>query len=135
MFALHERLAADTFFVADLKLCSLLLMNNRFFPWLLLVPRVEGVREIIDLPPANRHALMDEIADVSRLMQELFTPDKLNVAALGNQVPQLHVHLIARYRSDSSWPNPVWGGVSEKYDNSQEVIDKLVRKVRTSNII
>src|SRR5579871_4802694 len=103
VFALHPDLERDTFFVADLALCRALLMNNRLFPWLVLVPRVINMREIMDLSDADRHRLMDEIAHASRVMMSVFSPDKLNVAALGNQVPQLHVHVIARFTADAAW--------------------------------
>src|SRR5215469_12081697 len=108
MFALHPQLACDTFFITDLKLCRVLLMNNGLFPWLILVPKVDGIKELIDLSDTDRHVLMDEISLASEIMKALFSPDKLNIAALGNQVPQLHVHIIARFTHDSAWPNPVW---------------------------
>ncbi len=97
MFTLNPQLAADTFPVADLDLCRVLLMNNALFPWLILVPRQDGLVEITDLPPQDLHTLMDEISRVSVAMQSLFKPYKLNIAALGNQVRQLHIHVIARF--------------------------------------
>lgn len=116
-FTLHEKLAADTIPVGDLSLCRVLLMNDRRFPWLILVPVRANMRELIDLLPGDRILLMQEIASVSEMMRAVFTPDKLNVAALGNMVPQLHVHVIARKITDSAWPNPVWGqGAAESYD-------------------
>ena len=108
-FALHPRLAADTVVVTDLPLCRVLLMDDARWPWLILVPRRAGVRELIDLSPAAQQALTGEIARASRTLQTLFSPDKLNVAALGNVVEQLHVHVIARWRGDPAWPAPVWG--------------------------
>ena len=108
-FRLHERLEADTAFVADLGLSRLLLMRNALWPWLILVPRRPGVVEVHRLDPADRAALMEEIAQVSGVLEREFRPDKLNVGALGNLVPQLHVHVIARYRGDPAWPGPVWG--------------------------
>jgi len=125
MFVLHPQLEKDTLFVAELALCRVLLMNNKLFPWLILVPRVEGAREIIDFPAQAQHVLIDEIARVSHVMQALFAPDKLNVAALGNQVEQLHVHVIARYRSDVAWPHPVWGKGGEAYGDAQGLIKQL----------
>ncbi len=108
-FALDARLADDTHPVAELELSSLRLMDDANYPWLLLVPRVAGVSELIDLEDEQRRQLVAEIDRISRLLKSLFRPDKLNVAALGNVVPQLHVHLIARYRDDPAWPAPVWG--------------------------
>jgi diadenosine tetraphosphate (Ap4A) HIT family hydrolase len=108
-FSLDPVLAGDTLLVADLKLCRFLLMDEPGWPWAILVPRRAGAVEIVDLAPADRAALMDEIAEVSSLLRRLHQPKKLNVAALGNQVAQLHVHIIARHATDIAWPNPVWG--------------------------
>ena len=118
-FQLHARLAKDSFPVTDLPLCTVRLMNNKHFPWVLLVPQVEGAREWIDLTREQQHQLSDEIAVVSHIFQALVTPDKLNIGALGNQVPQLHVHVIARYQADKAWPNPVWGGAHEAYSDEE----------------
>lgn len=92
-----------------LPLCRVLLMNDRRFPWLILVPEREAVREIHQLSPADRAALIEEIALGSGVLERLFHPDKLNVGALGNIVPQLHVHVVARAAGDPAWPGPVWG--------------------------
>lgn len=100
-------------------------MNNRLFPWIILVPRVEGAREIIDLSIEERYVLMDEIAYACEAMRAIFIPEKLNVAALGNQVPQLHVHVIARFAADAAWPNPVWQKGSEPYVNPEDTIRPL----------
>ena len=116
-FELDARLAADTALVADLSLCRVGLMNDATFPWLILVPRRAGVTEIVDLAPADAALLMDEIRLASRVLRGLTGCDKLNVAALGNMVPQLHVHVIARFRADPAWPGPVWGKVPARgYD-------------------
>lgn len=109
MFALHERLAADTLPVGRLRLCRVLLMNDATYPWLILVPEVADLREIFELEAADRALLMEEIALVSRALADAFRPDKINVAALGNLVPQLHVHVVARFRGDPAWPAPIWG--------------------------
>lgn len=84
-------------------------MNDRRFPWLILVPERDSVREIHELSPADRAALIEEIALGSGVLERLFHPDKLNVGALGNVVPQLHVHVVARTAGDPAWPGPVWG--------------------------
>ncbi|MBI1384154.1 MAG: HIT domain-containing protein [Rhizobiales bacterium] len=109
MFALDPRLASDTRHVSDLALSAVRLMDDRRFPWLILVPRRAGAVELVDLVEADRLVLLEEISLVSRVLQRAFAPDKLNVAALGNLVPQLHVHVIARFRADPAWPRPVWG--------------------------
>jgi len=106
---LHPTLARDTVEVTRLPLCRVLLMKDRRFPWLVLVPERSGVREICELAPADRAALVEEIAQASEVLRLLFRPDKLNVGALGNLVPQLHIHVVARATSDSAWPGPVWG--------------------------
>ena len=126
---LHQKLASDSFFVADLKLCQVLLMNNSLYTWLILVPRVGNAKEIIDLSNDNRHLLMDEISQTSEIMQDLFKPDKLNIAALGNQVPQLHIHIIARFIGDASWANPVWGGKTEPYQDANIIIEMIRGKL------
>ena len=116
-FQLDARLEADTLSVGDLPLSRLLLMNDSRFPWLILVPRRAGVCELIDLSEADHAALSTEIRQVSGALRDLVPADKLNVAALGNKVPQLHVHVIARTRGDVAWPGPVWGvGRAEPYD-------------------
>lgn len=117
-FVLHPQLAADCAVVGDLTLSRVLLMNDARFPWLILVPRRSAIREIIDLGERDQATLLREIADVSRAMTSLFSPDKLNVGAIGNMVPQLHVHVVARLQTDEAWPRPVWGsGPSRPYDS------------------
>lgn len=110
LFVLDPRLSADTVPALALKLSDVLLMNDARFPWLILVPRRPGLREIIDLEPADRLQLMEEIGAVSTALKTAANRcDKLNIGALGNAVPQLHVHVIARTISDAVWPRPVWG--------------------------
>ncbi|WP_374309035.1 HIT domain-containing protein [Dongia sp.] len=108
-FALHPQLSADTLQIGDWPLCRLLRMNDRNYPWLILVPRAAGIREIIDLSEVDQQRLMTEIGRASRVLRNLVAADKLNVAALGNAVPQLHVHVIARFTTDPAWPRPIWG--------------------------
>jgi diadenosine tetraphosphate (Ap4A) HIT family hydrolase len=127
-FALHPRLAEDTAEVTRLPLCRVLLMKDHRFPWLLLVPEREGVREIAELPPVDRAELIEEIARASDILTRLFQPDKLNVGALGNVVPQLHVHVVARFSTDPAWPGPVWGsGPAVPYAESElaEIRERL----------
>ncbi|MCJ2018458.1 HIT domain-containing protein [Methylobacterium sp. E-065] len=108
-FALDPRLAADTVEVGDLALCRVLLMDDARFPWLILVPRRADLTEITDLPEPDAATLWQEIRIATGVMQALAKPDKVNVAALGNVVAQLHVHVVGRFRSDPAWPGPVWG--------------------------
>ena len=107
-FALHPGLAADTLEVGSLALSRVLLMNDARFPWLVLVPQRDGMVDLVDLSPADHHRLTDEIRQSCEALRALVRPDKLNVAALGNVVPQLHVHVIARFRNDAAWPRPIW---------------------------
>jgi diadenosine tetraphosphate (Ap4A) HIT family hydrolase len=112
-WSLHPQLAADTVPVCDLALSRLLAMNDANFPWLILVPRRAGVSEIIDLGD-EQAALMNELSLVSRALKDETRCDKLNVAAIGNMVPQLHVHVVARRKDDAAWPKPVWGAVPRR---------------------
>jgi diadenosine tetraphosphate (Ap4A) HIT family hydrolase len=113
-WSLHSQLARDTASVGDLALARVLAMKDANYPWVILVPRRAGIVEIIDLDMAERGQLMAEIAQVSAALKSLTGCDKLNVAAIGNVVPQLHVHVVARRRSDAAWPKPVWGAVPAK---------------------
>jgi diadenosine tetraphosphate (Ap4A) HIT family hydrolase len=114
-FVLDTKLHADSIEITTLPLCLVRLMNDRRFPWVILVPARLDVSEIADLAAADRALLIEEIALVSTVMRDLFRPTKLNVGALGNVVPQLHVHVIARFASDDVWPGPVWGTPAERY--------------------
>lgn len=109
MFQLHSGLAKDTFLVGDFPLSTCRLMNDCQFPWLILVPRVSGIKEIYELSASDQVQFLRESSWVSSQLAKTFGADKMNVAALGNQVPQLHFHHIVRYENDSRWPNPVWG--------------------------
>ncbi len=109
MFALHPRLDGDTAFISDWPLCRVLLMNDCAYPWLILVPRRADTVEITDLAPADQAILIAEVARASTALRAQLQPRRINVAALGNMVPQLHVHVIARFESDPAWPRPVWG--------------------------
>jgi diadenosine tetraphosphate (Ap4A) HIT family hydrolase/NTP pyrophosphatase (non-canonical NTP hydrolase) len=131
---LDPRLESDSTPIIDLPLCQVRLSHNAAFPWIILIPQKEGLVELIDLMPADQQQLMHEIAIASQVMHHLFCPTKLNVAALGNMVPQLHIHVIARYETDAAWPRPVWNsGVSETYNSvmKSERIDHL-RKAFTN---
>lgn len=119
-FTLHPQLAADTFFIADWPLSKLLLMNDRRYPWLILVPRREDMRDLVDLLPGDQTQLLAEINQSAALLRQKFQPHKLNIAALGNVVAQLHVHIVARQETDAAWPKPVWGiGQREVYEEGE----------------
>lgn len=107
-FTLDPRLASDSLPLGDWPLCALRLMNDRRFPWLLLIPRRAGLVELTDLAENDHGQLAAEIRAATRLLIDLESPDKTNVATLGNMVAQLHVHVIGRFHGDAAWPRPVW---------------------------
>lgn len=108
-FELDPRLRADSLQVVTLGLCEVRLNRDARYPWLLVIPQVSGVREILDLDAIDQDRLWAEIRVAARVLKACCSPTKLNIAALGNQVPQLHVHVIARFDHDAAWPDPVWG--------------------------
>jgi len=124
-YELHPQLAADTHPVATWGLCDLRLMDDANYPWLVLVPRLPQVRELLDLDQAQRHVLTDEIDRATRALRDTFQPYKLNVAALGNLVPQLHVHVIARFENDPAWPSPVWGRVAARPYTPEALVERI----------
>jgi len=120
MFTLHERLLEDTRDIIPLAVSRVLLMNDSSFPWLILVPERAGVREMYDLGQEDRAIFIEEISLASEIIQQLFAPDKINIGALGNLVPQLHMHVVGRFRNDRAWPGPVWGsGPSTPYEKKE----------------
>lgn len=128
MFELDKNLAGDTFFIADLKICRILLMNNANFPWLILVPKISGAVELTDLPFEIQSQILQEINLIAKILQKKFQPHKLNIATLGNIVRQLHIHLIARFEDDAAFPKPVWGSEAKKYD--ENVSGNLILEIR-----
>lgn len=128
MFSLDPQLQNDTVLLASLPLCELLLMNDANYPWLILVPRREGLRELHELEDADQQQYLRESNAVAGVLQQQFQPDKLNVAALGNQVAQLHIHHIARYCEDCAWPSPVWG-VAQARPYADDALDQARDRV------
>ena len=126
---LDPLLERDTAVVGDMPLCRVLLIKDATYPWLLLVPRRHLAMELTDLDTIQQAQLMSEIAHASRVLKELTDCDKINVAALGNVVAQLHVHVIARSRGDAAWPRPVWNAVPPR-DYDKAALDKLMVKLR-----
>lgn len=109
MFSLDPRLQQDTIHLGAFPLSLLLLMDDCTYPWLILVPKRAGIREIYQLAPADQQQLMRESCHLAETLAALFHADKLNIAALGNVVPQLHLHHVVRFGTDPAWPAPVWG--------------------------
>ena len=130
-FALDPRLQADTVPVCDLQLSAVRLMRDANYPWLVLVPGHPGLVEITDLDETNRARLMEEVALAARALKAVTGAHKLNVAALGNRVRQLHVHVIARFEGDPAWPDPVWGGPRMKAYDPDE-LEALVERLRAA---
>ena len=131
-WSLHSQLKKDTIDIGDLPLSRLLVIKDAHYPWLLLVPRRDKAVEIIDLDEVEQAQLMTEVSRAARALKEITKCDKLNIAALGNMVPQLHVHVIARRTSDAAWPRPVWGVVPPLSHDAEEVqvfISALRRKI------
>jgi diadenosine tetraphosphate (Ap4A) HIT family hydrolase len=128
-WSLHPQLEHDTINLGDLPLSRVLIINDANYPWLLLVPRRDETVEIIDLEEVEQAQLMTEITRISRAVQDITKCDKLNVAALGNMVPQLHIHVIARRRTDPAWPKPVWGVVPPTSHDPEE-LENFVRLLR-----
>tara|TARA_Y100000389_G_scaffold140377_1_gene138187 strand:- start:14519 stop:14920 length:402 start_codon:yes stop_codon:yes gene_type:complete len=120
-FKLDKILENDCFLIKDLELSKLLLMNNKLYPWLILVPQRPDMMEIIDLNCNDQQTLLKEINYVSKIIKNIYKPDKLNIANLGNIVSQLHIHIIARYKNDNSFPKPVWIDNNRTYYNNKDI--------------
>ena len=128
-FTLHRQLEADTAFITDLPLSRALLINDSHYTWIVLVPRRANATEIYKLNHSDQTQLLSESAQICRVMETLFSPDKMNIAAIGNMVPQLHLHHVARFTSDIAWPAPVWGfAPSAAYD--AKILESTVKRIR-----
>ncbi len=131
-FILHPKLESDSTYVCDLPLSQVRLSLNSTFPWILLIPKRADVREILDLDDEDQAQLMREIVQVSRAIQSIYQPDKINVGSLGNIVPQLHVHVVARYVGDKAWPSAAWKGdfyVPYPPEDLKVAVEKLREKL------
>ncbi|MCL9773204.1 HIT domain-containing protein [Vibrio methylphosphonaticus] len=128
-FSLHPQLALDTTYLGDFPLCVALLHKDDSVPWVILVPKHANLRELHHLPMAQQHQFLAESQCVNLALESLFTPDKLNLGALGNMVPQLHIHHIARFKNDIAWPGPLWGNTKGEY-RSDEKQSELTNTLR-----
>ena len=128
-FKLDPRLEADTYQLTDLSLCRILLMNDSRYPWLILVPRQQGLREFHDLSRKDQSRLMSEITRTAKILEVSHQPDKLNIGALGNIVNQLHIHVLGRFDGDPAWPGPVWG-IGEPVAYVEKQADAVIREFR-----
>jgi diadenosine tetraphosphate (Ap4A) HIT family hydrolase len=123
-FELHPKLEQDSAFVLQLPLCQLRLMNNTCYPWLILVPARAGLVELFDLTGDDQHRLLAEMNTIAKIVKKHTHCDKINVAALGNVVSQLHIHVIARFQDDPDWPKPVWGGANVPYIHIDQAVQE-----------
>ena len=129
MAEIHPQLVRDCLKLGRFPLCHLLLMRDANYPWFILVPDRDGIREIHHLSDKDQQQLLRESVILSRALEKAFSPDKLNIAALGNVVPQLHIHHVARYHEDPAWPVPVWGRLPAKaYEDDQ--LSALIAKIK-----
>jgi diadenosine tetraphosphate (Ap4A) HIT family hydrolase len=133
MFELHPQLKQDCIPIGRFSLCQILLMNDSHYPWFLLVPERDAVSEVYQLSDPEQAQLWRESAQLSRQLAATFNADKMNIAALGNIVPQLHVHHIVRYRSDPAWPAPVWGKLPARAYTEAELQSLLTRLLPVFN--
>ena len=126
-FKIDKKFLKSSHHITDLKLCSIRLHDNSKFPWLILIPKRNKVTDISDLKPKDQILLIKEIVNVSKIMKKLFKTSKLNVEKIGNIVPQLHIHIIARYKKDNTWPLPVW--VTKGKAHSKATLEKTISKI------
>ncbi|WCE28765.1 HIT domain-containing protein [Vibrio sp. SCSIO 43137] len=127
-FTLHPQLEKDTTHIGDFPLCKVLLSRDDSVPWLILVPKVDNLRELHHLPMEQQQQFLVESQQISKALETLFSPDKLNLGALGNMVPQLHIHHVARFTSDIAWPGPIWGSAAGRYREEAEQA-KLAKQI------
>ena len=127
-FKLHKKFLISSYHITDLQLCNIRLNDNSKFPWLILIPKRNKITDISDLNSKDQILLMKEIVYVSKIMKNLFKTSKLNVEKIGNMVPQLHIHIIARSKKDSSWPLSVWVVKGKCY--SAKALKEVINKIR-----
>lgn len=129
-FTQDSRLTDSSHWIEDWPLCRVSLRNDKVWPWLYLVPRREGIREIFDLAEDDQTQLIREIARASKALQAIYAPDKINTAALGNMVPQLHVHVFARFKNDPAWPKPVWAVQQDEIPYTDQEATAEIQKIK-----
>ena len=124
-FELHPRLASDTYYLGDFPLCALLLSKDANYPWYILVPKQPNITEAFQLNTLDQHQLQYESRHLSQSLSSSFNADKMNIAALGNIVPQLHLHHIVRYKTDPTWPQPIWGNAEAQPYNDIALRERI----------
>jgi diadenosine tetraphosphate (Ap4A) HIT family hydrolase len=128
LFKLNKKFLKSSHHIAELKLCSIRLHDNSKFPWVILIPKRNMITDMSDLNSKDQILFMKEIVHVSKIMKKLFKTSKLNIEKIGNMVPQLHIHIIARSNKDSSWPLSVWVVKSKNYN--KEALSVMMQKIR-----
>jgi diadenosine tetraphosphate (Ap4A) HIT family hydrolase len=126
-FQLHPRLKEDCITIGRFDLCQLLMMNDSQYPWFILVPQKADIKEIYQLSKPERHTLTEESSYLAENLAALFKADKINIAAIGNLVPQLHIHHVVRYRTDKAWPAPIWGKFAAVPYTQQQIINNIAQ--------
>jgi diadenosine tetraphosphate (Ap4A) HIT family hydrolase len=134
MMPIHPQLLNDCLVLGRFSLCHFLLVNDANYPWFILVPDREDIREIYQLSEQDQKLLLAESSMLSEKLMQIFEGDKFNIAALGNQVPQLHLHHVVRYRSDPAWPGPIWGKVSARPYSDRE-LDDMMTKLKQAGLL
>lgn len=129
-FMVEPRLALDSFVIQDLTICQVRLCNNKLFPWLILVPKIDGAREFVDLEEAAQQDIICDINKSAAALKACCDFDKLNIGMLGNVVPQLHIHIVGRRKDDVAWPGPVWGGSRVPYEAGAATL--LIQKIQAT---
>ncbi|WP_028388129.1 HIT domain-containing protein [Legionella fairfieldensis] len=125
VFTVDKRISESCIYLGDWPLSRLYFKKEAHFPWVILVPREEDIKELYQLSPAKRRTMIEEIAKMSQIMEDYFKPDKLNIGALGNIVSQLHIHIVARFESDSAWPHSIWQPDLVAADYPEEILETL----------
>ena len=137
LFSLHPKLIEDTVFIADLELCRMVIMDDSNYPWFILVPRRNNIKELYQLTKEDRSQLVSETDEIAKKLSNHFQATKMNIAALGNIVPQLHVHIIVRREKDATWPNPIWNGVPITFYNEKKlntIVDDVKKLVSNDEL-
>ena len=130
MFKINNKFLKSSHHIADLKLCTIRLHDNSKFPWIILIPNKKNITDITELKSKDQMLLIKEIVHCSKIMKKIFKTKKLNVEKIGNVVSQLHIHIIARYKKDSSWPLSVWVVKSKPY--SAKILKEMINKIRVA---
>ncbi len=133
MFELHPQLAKDCFQLGHFELCQLLMMNDYHYPWFILVPQRADISEIFQLSETEQLQLSKEINHFAKFSKTLFNAHKMNIAALGNVVPQLHIHIIARFDFDTCWPQPIWGRAQHLAFEKKQLLERIDQLIEGFN--